>query len=147
MTDSLGLEKITINFPRILNLRRIKELLAYVSKEIPVRIAYSVGLKGHINECASSKDEFFDTAKREEYVESINGTIIAPRGFVCVQFSFKQGGKSHTYFDKLRFETGPYDFDEINPKEVALMDMVREKVQGYFSKPQISPAQSQLSPR
>ncbi|MDD5699922.1 MAG: hypothetical protein PHH00_01875 [Candidatus Nanoarchaeia archaeon] len=146
MEESSGLEKITINFPRILNLRRIKELLVYVSKEVQAKINYSVGLNGRINECASPEDESLGVGKTEEYVERISGTIIVPKDFVFVQFNLQQGGKSHTYFDKLRFDTGSYDFDELNPQVVALMDKVREKVEGYFSrKAQVSPAQSPLA--
>lgn len=132
MSDSSGLERVTVSLPRILNLRRIKELLAYISKEVPARISYSVGLRGRINEYASPEDESLGLAKREEYVESISGTVIE-RGFIMVQFSFRRGGRSGMYFDKLRFDIGPNNPEDINPKEVALMDGVREKVQRYFS--------------
>ncbi len=128
------LERITINFPKILNLRRIKELLAYISKEVSAKISYSVMLRGVLNEGAVFPEEESFAIKRDEYIDNIAGVITTPKDLISVPFIFKRGGRSHRYFDKLKFNIGAYDFNEVNPRQIALMDNVREKVKEYFSK-------------
>jgi hypothetical protein len=127
------IERTTIQFPRILNLRRVNDLFSHISKELPARVYYGAELNVRFNEGISPEQEQY-IKKRESFIGRVGGMITTFKPYVSTQYTLEQGGKSRRFFDTLRFMITPgYDLEELNPEEVELMDRTKRAAERYFS--------------
>ena len=122
MTESF-LEKVTIDFPRLLKPKEVEDLLKYLNRELQYTIQYMLTERKHINRGVRSN----------KTQTSIAGTVRDLRfnhaSFNCFNESSLYLRHSHLYFSGLRFQIIP---EYASRGYVALIDAVREKTELFF---------------
>lgn len=122
-----------VQFPRILNLRRLDDMFDYIAEHVPARVNYVGEVSNIFDGLIPDETRKVFKTRDKEYGE-IRGTVRTSNPFAGTMFRVEHGGKSEKYFDKLVFETpGKDGLEEISQEELDLMDKVRETIDDYFA--------------
>lgn len=126
------LEKTEIKFPRPIDREEMHELFKFLANQLE---GYEFNV--HYEKEIRYGSRFNQSQKKipiRIYNKKISGSVSNSNGMTGFECFKKDSIDSGNKFYEIKFFTPPgYDLEEVNPKDIATMDTVREKVKLYFS--------------